>query len=50
MRRCPVEGVSDGGDGAWCGAFAVFASARYLTPKVRTFIDLAVAQMGDASM
>lgn len=29
---------------------AVFASARYLTPKVRTFIDLAVEQMGDASI
>ncbi|MFO1303991.1 MAG: LysR family transcriptional regulator [Burkholderiales bacterium] len=26
---------------------AVFASARYLTPKVRTFIDLAVEAMGE---
>ena len=26
---------------------AVFASARYLTPKVRSFIDLAVEAMGD---
>lgn len=25
---------------------AVFASARYLTPKVRAFIDLALASMG----
>lgn len=28
---------------------AVFASARYLTPKVRAFIDLAVEAMGPIS-
>ncbi len=29
--------------------FAVFASTRYLTPKVRAFIDLAVSLFGEAS-